>query len=743
MGRRVAGRISGILALIVGIASAWAEGERVIACPLSPRDIEVYGLPGDTPASQGFWAVGVREPIHLEAQVPKTVEIDDVDVDVVVVDVDWVLTVWPAGSTPSDDPDDPNEPGRRLVHPHPLLTNAVPIYDVADRQTFQIAERALFVPDASGLYTIVATITTTRPGGPIEQVDVTVMPAAATYVGVGTVGEEVPLTPQCAVCHGIDNKIEPWAETGHATMLERSISGLTSSHYGADCVGCHTVGHNASPGADNGGFDDVAADLGWVFPALLEPASWDAMPQALKRVSNIQCENCHGPGGEHSGDARTIAVSFDVGVCASCHDAGDHHTTPTEWKSSPHSVRPYRTTGSCARCHGAGGFVAFATPEVMPLNVDSETISCAVCHDSHRAGNEHQVRTTEDVALFNGDVVVSGGTGKLCMQCHISRRDAGEYVLENHGHYGPHYGPQTDMLAGTNAVQYGQYVPSSSGHLLAVGNSCATCHMQELGGDNPAVDEGLHAAGGHTFRMAWDPDPDVPDDEVDQAGVCASCHGEQDDFDVRTYKDYDGDGIAEGIQTEIRDLMEELAKALPPLDVAEVDDPTDDYTQAQRSAVYNYRFVEEDGSYGVHNPAYAAGILRASMDGLQSASAPAGLLGGEEAGDGWILSPWFGHYVPALGRNWIFHQYHGPLYVAPGSGGGLVSLWDPVVDSWLLTTPDLYPTLLIWSQNRLVRFESAEGGIRLFHDTETGETQDYPGFSFEPPVTGPLPIRFP
>ena len=268
--------------------------------------------------------------------------------------------------------------------------------------------------------------------------------------------------------------------------------------------------------------------------------------------------------------------------------------------------------------------------------------------------------------------------------------------------------------------------------------------MQELEDGNPAVTDGVQAAGSHTFRMVWEPDPDDPDDDVEQAGVCSTCHGQQANFDVMTRKDYDGDGITEGVQTEIKSLMEELAKALPPLNLPEVDDPTDDYTQAQRSAVYNYRFVEEDGSYGVHNPAYAAGILRASMADLQAAATPAGPLAGEEVGDGWVLSPWFGYYVPILGRNWIFHQYHGPLYVAPGSGGDdLVSLWDPVIDSWLLTSPELYPTLTIWSQDRLVTFETAEGGVRLFHDTETGEIQDYPGFSFEPPVTGPLPFRFP
>jgi len=703
-------QLSVAMAVLVCTSSAWAAGERVIASPLSPRDIATYGLPAGTTAASGLWNVGVGETIHMEAQVDK---------DDVVTDVTWEIVSKPDDSL-------------LAAVGAAAMTPDMPIYSIEAQADYIVADRATLVPDVIGLYEIKATITTESDGA----VEVTVLASAGNYVGVGTVGDETPVTPQCGVCHVLDDRIEPWQGTGHATFLERSLSGETSDHYAGYCVSCHTVGYNATAGADNGGFDDVAAAENWSIPLdgdghpILDPSTWEDMPQSLKTKSNIQCENCHGPGSEHSGDKRASDVSYDVGMCAVCHDSGSHHVRPTEWKSSPHSVKPVRS-GSCGRCHTGDGFIAYVNDDDVRAG-ESQAIGCAACHDPHSAENEHQVRTTQDVELFNGEMVEDGGLGKLCMNCHISRRDAEEYVTENHSHYGPHYGPQTDMVVGTNAVQYGQYIPSSSGHLLAVEDSCATCHMQTLEGDNPAVSGGIHGAGSHTFKMVWDGGtPDDPSDDVEQAGVCSTCHGEQEDFDLLTRKDYDGDGVAEGIQTEVNDLLTTLAKMLPPLHVAEVDDPTDDYTQAQLAAVYNYLFVEEDGSHGVHNPQYATGILKASIADLGGTSEVAGTLGGESAGGGWIMSDWFGYYAPIFDGNWIFHQYHGPLYVSPAQDE-FVQLWDPVIGSWLLTSAELYPTLLIWDTQQWVSFSSGDGGMREFYDAEADTTLYYPGFTFDP-----------
>jgi hypothetical protein len=277
-------------------------------------------------------------------------------------------------------------------------------------------------------------------------------------------------------------------------------------------------------------------------------------------------------------------------------------------------------------CHSGVGFLQsqelgleVATPGYSDLltETDWEAIACAVCHDPHDAsdGHPHQLRDVGPVTLLNGEMVTEGGYGKLCMNCHVSRRDADEYVEEYHRHYGPHYSNQTDMLVGTNAVEYGKRIRRST-HLYAVEDACAGCHMQSVprtidGEDNPIFTH----AGGHTFKPVYDNGtPDDHSDDVDLTAPCVSCHGPMTTFDIPR-DDYDGDGKVEGVQTEVEGLMHALALALPPLDEATVE-VTEEYTPKQLKAAYNFKFVEEDGSHGIHNTQYAVGILKAAIEDL-------------------------------------------------------------------------------------------------------------------------------
>ena len=83
--------------------------------------------------------------------------------------------------------------------------------------------------------------------------------------------------------------------------------------------------------------------------------------------------------------------------------------------------------------------------------------------------------------------------------------------------------------------------------------------------------------------------------------------------------DYDGDGVIDGVQTEVQHLLDKLALQLPPVGQAKSSLSIDaTWTQPQLEAAYNYLFVQSDGSLGIHNMAYTVGLLKASIANLQA-----------------------------------------------------------------------------------------------------------------------------
>ena len=597
-----------VLVALIG-TQAWAEDPKIVNRPLTPQEVEaiyIDVLPEGTRVGSGLFTVGVGAPIYLEVLVDK---------DSVVEGVTWSLDGAPDGSG-----------AELLASP---LSDEVPIWSPGDREVHDVAGgsamgRRLLVPDVVGQYSVSAVVDTGDGSATAIQIF-----TAATYVGVGIVGDNEPQFPQCAVCHA--DMAEAWAGTDHATKLEREINGLGSSHYNGDCVHCHSVGFDESPLAVNGGFDDVATEHGWEFPtddegnALLQGGNFDAMPPEVQTLANIQCESCHGPGSEHAGNVtdNRISVSTSAATCGQCHDELPYHFRNQEWAMSGHAVAIRYPTGegreSCVVCHSGNGFIDridndndifLEDYQALVSETRYEAITCQVCHDPHSAENPHQLRKVDEVVLASGEVITQGGTGKLCMQCHKARRGGDEFASTYHRRHDPHHSNQADMLVGTSAAEYEEDIRSSA-HIFAVEDACAGCHMQGLAGDDPAN----HKAGNHTWRMTWDSDtPDSPDDDVDMTGACVNCHGPMDSFDLPR-DDFDGDGVVEGVQTEVEGLMHMLAMELPPIGAPEIE-VAEDFTAAQLRATFNHNFVEDDGSHGVHNARYATGILRASIKDL-------------------------------------------------------------------------------------------------------------------------------
>ncbi len=557
--------------MILCIASfAFAQTATIVVEHWSPWENDLAGR--TTPPSTGLTVVGNGELVYLLATA-----------DSAFTTVAWSIASQPSGSTTTLDSTDKT--------------------------------RTTFRPDVVGDYSVQLDVL---------GVTTSVVITAAEYVGVGTVGGATPVSfpdGQCGTCHA--GNTATWMETGHSTMFELAIDGLKSSHYGEGCIDCHTVGYDTT--AVNGGFDDVQADLGWVFPDTLKVGVWDDVVSnfsALAAKSNIQCENCHGPGSLHKGDVSKIDISLDEGTCGRCHEDGHYHRRNTMWKASGHGTGTSFARGtstSCAPCHSGWGFIAKVDPASdLEQKTGNQNVSCAVCHDPHATKTpgavgdamDHQIRDQDEVTLGDGTVITKGGTGKLCMNCHIGRREAITYAQDPHRHFGPHHSNQADMLFGANTITWGMVVPSST-HKDALKNVCVDCHMFATPADG---EPGRDKIGDHSWAMSVD----VEGVEVQNVAACVRCHGDIEEYnDIVVTKDYDGDGTIEGYQDELDGQMEIVAMLLPPVDSPDVqDDPDDSYTRVQLNALFNYHYIHDDASHGAHNFRFAMGLMKLSEAAL-------------------------------------------------------------------------------------------------------------------------------
>jgi hypothetical protein len=297
---------------------------------------------------------------------------------------------------------------------------------------------------------------------------------------------------------------------------------------------------------------------------------------------------------------------FSAVNCFTCH-AGYLDAAQGEWANSVHASGDnvdYTNRGGgsdCTRCHDEQGFIYFlANGEPTPTAFENPAaIGCFTCHNPHENGNM-DLRTDAAFTLLNGDVF-DHGAGNLCANCHHSRVDASSISdgISVSTHWGPHHGPQADMINGSNGWEFpGEgYSFGSSPHRTAVPNVCVHCHM---------ASENIHdgyKVGGHSWNMM--------DEETGSnlVAMCQECHEDAESYDV------------DSAQTHIEVLLEDLGSELQSAGLFDatnhpISGPVADANLA--GAMYNFLMVEEDRSEGVHNYDYARDLLEASIDYVQN-----------------------------------------------------------------------------------------------------------------------------
>ncbi len=502
------------------------------------------------------------------------------------------------------------------------------------------SQNVTFVPDTTGFYYVGLTV-----NGGSSDVDTFYV---STYVGTSK-------TTDCAPCHqGTMKKWDTWKLTPHANIFQEGVTGqlevapvngkMEGVYSIARCAKCHTTGWDQN--ANNGNFGYLSHqsgyDTAWASTYTLDNGeylipqgdmtAWNLLSSAKYNnaltTATIGCETCHGPATKHiSGYDATgqyISASLDAGVCLQCHDAPTHHTIGTYYEVSNHATMPlagtHATSTSCFPCHSGTAYFKYTQNQTTPgySSADaSQPISCAACHDPHVADN-FGLRLVP-ITLKNGYQVPSsiGGNGQLCMTCHQARTN-GNTVITNVAPYygfkdrfGPHHGPQADMYLGQNAYQYGNNSLTGLMTHGSVPDACVTCHMANIGtGNSPS----------HQWSMI-DTTGGTPHDLV---GGCVNCHGNITSFDdIKASSDWDGNGVVEGVQTEVQGMLNELAALLPKDSTGAVVSRTSDslLVKGQPSiikGIYTYYFVSEDKSMGVHNAKYTVALLQAALKDLGS-----------------------------------------------------------------------------------------------------------------------------
>jgi len=248
----------------------------------------------------------------------------------------------------------------------------------------------------------------------------------------------------------------------------------------------------------------------------------------------------------------------------------------------------------CAGCHGTEGAKARINAGLLPHDesvvgiVNVSPFECRTCHDIH------MTYTSADWALTGASQptqmeytagTFDGGAGNLCANCHQIRNEAptatdGNVTITS-SRFGTHHGVEAQMLLGEGGLGV---EGASSPHYELVENTCVACHMGE--------------EDSHTYE------PEI--------ARCQACHSDAEDFDMN------------GVQTEVAAMLEELKAAFiaegmmdaeSGLWIASSGEPLV-VPEAVGQAMWNYKFVEEDQSMGVHNTNYTIALLEAAKAAL-------------------------------------------------------------------------------------------------------------------------------
>jgi predicted CXXCH cytochrome family protein len=274
-----------------------------------------------------------------------------------------------------------------------------------------------------------------------------------------------------------------------------------------------------------------------------------------RELEGVQCESCHGPGSNHTKGLKKMKRYLSEEACR-CH-TNPPQPTIDEWRKSKHatSLADLRNNPKAeTRC-----LKCMSTEGFLGRKVDLEnavySITCVACHDPHKNMNRAQLRMPPE---------------ELCVSCH---------TMEESKPGQPARHPQKEMMAATGGV--GGTVPAR-GHGTEVKRGCIECHHYAT----PYRGESERRTTGHDFKALVE--------------GCSPCHPNGNDLKVMT-------------QAIVKPALDRLKSQLDSIDATKLDGAK---KRLYDEAKFNYEFVANDGSLGVHNNVYAESLIKVAQDRL-------------------------------------------------------------------------------------------------------------------------------
>lgn len=366
------------------------------------------------------------------------------------------------------------------------------------------------------------------------------------------------------------------------------------------------------------------------------------------------------------------------GACTQpCHTFGG---VVDQWRFSNHS-HPQKSDvggGSCGHCHGIDGIqnrvanLATVGPDAGPPNdvtkghfnyrtatgtvaeaayAGAATIArihCSTCHDFNPQTDPHVKGSyvagqaplrvpggATDTAFIEKSPDAGAVTGQalavrsanLCVFCHKSRKDVTHYIAPTNNvlssvHWGPHAGPQADVVSGKGGYEFAGEKYSQSAH-ATIANACVACHMQPVAANANVPD--------HTMK------PKVT--------YCKTCHTT---YQGTTFDVQGGQATVKRALFELEALLNDagwitrsVAAPYEPLGEDELADAQFHHDEArprsgpggtnlaldadQAGILYNYLVLARGKDFGVHNPTYAKQLLWDSIKRMKNGVDPTSL----------------------------------------------------------------------------------------------------------------------